>query len=202
MTKYQLTEKLKNQEINLKKDEDLVYVVMLSENMEKCEKLKFNLEGDNSSVKCIVINIGRDSNSFDFEIIPNHIGKHTSSEILVKSALFDKSKTSFIGTIEIDKNASNTSSYLTHNTLLLSDKSSVRTDPRLEIENDDVKAGHAATVGKVSEDMLFYLKSRGIDESTGLMLIVEGFLESAADEIEDLETKELVLGKIKESFLK
>ncbi len=61
--------------------------------------------------------------------------------------------------------------------LLLDKKSSAVAEPKLEIENNEVKASHAASVGKIDDDQIFYLKSRGIDEEEAKSIIVEGFLK-------------------------
>jgi Fe-S cluster assembly scaffold protein SufB len=65
--------------------------------------------------------------------------------------------------------------------LLLDKQSSAVAEPKLEIENNDVKASHAATVGKIDEDQLFYLESRGVNINEAKKLIVEGFLKEVEE---------------------
>jgi len=60
--------------------------------------------------------------------------------------------------------------------LILDDISEATADPKLEIESDDVKASHAATVSKIDEEQIFYLQNRGVDRKKASDLIVEGFL--------------------------
>ena len=79
--------------------------------------------------------------------------------------------------VKIGKEARNTDSFLEMRVLLLDKKSSAVAEPKLEIENNDVKASHAATVGKIDEDQLFYLSSRGVDLDEANKLIINGFLK-------------------------
>ena len=69
-------------------------------------------------------------------------------------------------------------SFLTEKILLLSDEARAEAVPDLEIESDDVKCSHAATISKIPEEQLFYLMSRGLSKFEGESMIVEGFLES------------------------
>jgi len=69
------------------------------------------------------------------------------------------------------------------NVLLVSDRAEADASPRLEIDNDDVKCSHAATVGKIDDEELFYMQSRGLDEEAARNAIVEGFFEPVLDEL-------------------
>src|SRR5690606_25132634 len=85
-----------------------------------------------------------------------------TSRINIKAVLYDKSKFDFEGVLVIPKGASNTDSYLKIDCLVLSEHASARAIPSLEILEDEVKAGHGATIGYVDEDMMTYLTSRGL----------------------------------------
>jgi Fe-S cluster assembly protein SufB len=79
--------------------------------------------------------------------------------------------------VKIAPGATNAKSNVMCDALLLDDYSVSDTYPYIEIEEDRVTVGHEATVGKVGEDLLFYLRSRGLSESEALSLIVLGFVE-------------------------
>ena len=85
--------------------------------------------------------------------------------------------------VKINKNAKKTNAWLAVHLLLLSDKASGRAIPALEILENDIKAGHATTVGKVNDLEMFYLQSRGLSKKQAKQLIVEGFLKSVLDQM-------------------
>ena len=89
------------------------------------------------------------------------------------------------GMIKIDKGANGVDDFLEMRLLLLDDKSQAVAEPKLEIETNEVKASHAATVGKIDEEQVFYLTSRGITGKEAERLIVDGFLNQVVDKIED-----------------
>jgi len=114
---------------------------------------------------------------FDNTSNSHHAAVDTFGDILFKGALRDNSRLGFEGIIKVDHGAQRTDSYLTMNTLFLSEGARANSIPGLEILADDVKCSHAATVGTVQEDQMFYLMSRGINEIEAEKLIVGGFFE-------------------------
>jgi Fe-S cluster assembly protein SufD len=107
----------------------------------------------------------------------HHAAEDTFGDILFKGALRDTSRLGFEGIIKVDHGAQRTDSYLTMNTLFLSEGARANSIPGLEILADDVKCSHGATVGTVQEEQVFYLMSRGIDRIEAEKLIVGGFFE-------------------------
>ena len=79
--------------------------------------------------------------------------------------------------------AAKTDSRQTNHNLLLSDDATIDTKPELEIDADDVKCAHGATIGRLREEELFYLRSRGIDVSTARALLVRAFARDVTDRI-------------------
>lgn len=105
-----------------------------------------------------------------------HKARHTRSETLLRGVAHDSSKIELSGTIIIEKGAQDTNAFLTENILLLSDKAVALAVPNLEIEANEVKCSHAATVAKIPEEHLFYLQSRGLERKVAERLIIDGFL--------------------------
>jgi Fe-S cluster assembly protein SufD len=105
-----------------------------------------------------------------------HRARHTSSRTLLRGAAGGQSRLTLSGTIIIEPGAQNTNAFLTENILLLSDQASAQAVPNLEISANEVKCSHAATVSKIPEEHLFYLRARGIDRLSAQDLIVSGFL--------------------------
>jgi Fe-S cluster assembly protein SufD len=120
---------------------------------------------------------------FDITSNTHHAVPDTHGDILFKGALRDVSRLGFEGVIKVDHLAQRTDSYLTMNTLFLSEGARSNSIPSLEILADDVKCSHGATVGMIDETQVFYLMSRGIDRITAEKLIVAGFFEPVIEEM-------------------
>jgi Fe-S cluster assembly protein SufD len=120
---------------------------------------------------------------FDITSNTHHAVPDTHGNILFKGALRDVSRLGFEGVIKVDHGAQRTDSYLTMNTLFLSEGAKANSIPSLEILADDVRCSHGATVGTVQENEMFYLMSRGIDPITAEKLIVGGFFEPVIEEM-------------------
>lgn len=125
-----------------------------------------------------------DSNQhFDNTSNTRHAAVDTYGDILFKGAVRDVARLGFEGVIKVDHGAQRTDSYLTMNTLFLSEGSKASSIPGLEILADDVKCSHGATVGTVQEQEVFYLMSRGINRIDAEKLIVGGFFEPVIEEM-------------------
>ncbi len=120
---------------------------------------------------------------FDTTSNTRHAAVDTYGDILFKGAVRDVARLGFEGVIKVDHGAQRTDSYLTMNTLFLSEGSKASSIPGLEILADDVRCSHGATVGTVQEEQVFYLMSRGIDRIEAEKLIVGGFFEPVIDEM-------------------
>ena len=122
---------------------------------------RFNLTGDQVS-------------RWDIEII--HAAPNTSSETNIKGVV-DGSAQAFVnGTIKVLPSAVGTQAFLEERILLVSENAKAEAIPNLEIETDQVHCSHAATVGKIDEEELFYLATRGISENSAKEMIASGFL--------------------------
>ena len=101
-------------------------------------------------------------------------GKH--EEVLIKAVVEEGVKLEARGLIKITKNVKNIDVFLRYKVLMLGKNSEATVMPQLEIESDEVKAGHAASIGRVDEEQVFYLMSRGLKRKEAVKLIVEAFL--------------------------
>jgi Fe-S cluster assembly protein SufD len=103
----------------------------------------------------------------------------------------------FTGLVKIKKGSIGANAWFSANLLLLSKKAKGRAVPSLEILENDIKAGHATTVGKVDDQELFYLMSRGLSKIKARDLIIQGFLSGFLQEFPDGKIKEEALKKLK-----
>ncbi len=111
----------------------------------------------------------------DHDTQQNHLAPNTTSDLLYKGALMDESRSVWQGMIYVAPGAIGTDGYQANRNLILSKGSQADSIPGLEILADDVRCTHGATVGKIDEDEIFYLLSRGIPRKEAEQLIVMGF---------------------------
>jgi Fe-S cluster assembly protein SufD len=143
------------------------------------------LEGDGSSSEMLGLYFSDGSQHIDHRSIQEHIGSQTASDLLYKGALKGASRAIYTGTVVIQKGAHLCNAYQTNRNVLLSETAKAHSVPNLEIlSNDPVRCGHAASVGPVDEDQLFYLQSRGISREEAERLIVFGFFREVLDRVE------------------
>ncbi|MFO7584861.1 MAG: Fe-S cluster assembly protein SufD [Anaerolineales bacterium] len=113
----------------------------------------------------------------DHDTQQNHLAPNTSSDLLFKGALKGKSRSVWQGMIYVAPSAQKTDGYQANRNLVLDDQARADSIPGLEILADDVRCTHGATVGKLEEEPLFYLESRGIPRKDAARLVVEGFFD-------------------------
>lgn len=109
-------------------------------------------------------------------IVSQHKVGDTKCRVEVKGTVSNGARVKVKGTVKIDEGASGSDSFLAMKLLMLDDRSSAIAEPELEIENNEVKASHSASVGKIDEEQLFYLESRGVEKRDAENLIIKGFL--------------------------
>ncbi len=112
-----------------------------------------------------------------------HHAPDTSSSIVSKSVAQGEGRTSYRGLVEIHEGAKRVKSTVVCDALLLDDHARSDTYPYMNISEDDAQIGHEASVSKIGEDQLFYLQSRGIEESEAMAMIVRGFIEPISKEL-------------------
>lgn len=127
----------------------------------------------------------------DHDTQQNHLAPHTTSDLLFKGALKDRSRSVWQGMIYVAPGAQKTDGYQANRNLTLSPKARADSIPGLEILADDVRCTHGATVGKIDPTQVFYARSRGIPYAEAERLIVEGFFDPIMQRIpfEDVRTR-------------
>ena len=112
-----------------------------------------------------------------------HLAPHTTSQILSKSVSKGTGRASYRGLVRINRGAHHTKSHVRCDALLLDEHARTDTYPTIRVEENQTEVGHEATVSKVGDEQLFYLMSRGLDESEAYSLIVNGFIEPITREL-------------------
>jgi len=107
-----------------------------------------------------------------------HVAKDTFSRTIIRGVIDGTASTNYEGMVKIQQGAKNTDTDLKAHMILLSKTAHAKAIPRLDVSENEVKAGHGATVGRIDEEQLFYIMSRGLNLVQAKHIIVKGFLES------------------------
>ena len=131
-----------------------------------------------------------DDQHFDHRSVQDHAAPNCTSDLLYKGALRDESRAVYSGWVHVRPGAQKTDAMQTSRNIVLSEHAKADAIPNLEIEANDVRCGHAASVGPVDEDAIFYLESRGIPRAEAERLIVTGFFQEVLDRVTIDEVRE------------
>jgi Fe-S cluster assembly protein SufD len=132
----------------------------------------------------------------DNQIKVSHNATDCKSFQLYKGILDDEAKAGFHGHVVVQPDAQRTNAYQTNRNILLTDKAVVNTKPFLEIYADDVQCSHGATVGRLDEDELFYMRTRGITADEARLLQQMAFAYEVLERITSSELRERVLSLV------
>ena len=135
------------------------------------------LEGTGGTTRLLAVYFGSGSRMVDFRTVQEHRAPRTTSELLFKGAVANRSRAVYSGLIRVEKGASGTNAFQTNRNLVLHEGARADSVPNLEIEDNDVRCSHASAVGPIAEDQRFYLASRGVPPEVGDRLITLGFLD-------------------------
>lgn len=152
-------------------------------------KIETVLKGDNSSTEKTGVWYPVDDQHIDISLHVKHVGDNTKCDMDSRAVVDDKARSVYEGLQKVGNSAEDTKSFQDEKALMLSDDAEVDASPKLMIENPDVEASHAASAGKVPEDELHYMESRGISENKSERLVVKGFFEPVMEQIELPELK-------------
>jgi len=142
------------------------------------------------------LNLAEDGQHLDITMETHHAVPHTSCQPLFKSIARGRSKAVVQGKLVVERDAQKTDAKFMHQGLMLSDEAEILSKPELEIYADDVVCGHGSTCGRLDEDSLFYLLSRGIPKAQAETMLVRGFIAELLDIVEDEELNEALQGVV------
>ena len=183
---------LADQRARLDKDASLrLFNVTLGARFSKT-RVEASLQGEGSDAELKAIYFASGEQFFDFHTLQDHQVGNTRSDLLFKGALQDVARTVYAGLIRIEKGAARSDAYQANRNLVLSDHAKATSIPMLEIDNNDVRCTHGATVGPIDPNHLFYLRSRGIPERTAMRMLVQGFFGQVLDRIPFEQARKLV----------
>ena len=146
-------------------------------------QVETTIGGEHGDVQMLGLYFASGDQHFDMRTLQDHAAPRSTSDLLYKGALRDRSHTVYSGLIRVEPQAEKTDAYQANRNLVLSDHAKADSKPELEILNNDVRCTHGSTVGQVDDEQLFYLESRGISHDDAQRLIVEGFFEDVINRV-------------------
>lgn len=141
------------------------------------------LKGKGSTSDAKVISVGTGTQQMSLTTQAVHFGKSSDSDMVTRAVMKDSASAIINGITKIEHGATKANGVQTEKVLMLSPKARGDANPILLIDEDDVTAGHAASVGQVNPEMVYYLMSRGISKQDAERLIIYGFLAPVVSEI-------------------
>ena len=132
----------------------------------------------------------------DNQVIIEHIKGNTTANELYKGILDGKSRSVFHGSIIVREDAKGVNAYQVDKNLLLSKEAEAYTKPAFWVYTDDVRCGHGAACGQIDDEALFYLRSRGMDETTARNFVIHGFVAEVIDSIKQDQLRDHISGLV------
>jgi Fe-S cluster assembly protein SufD len=147
-------------------------------------RMETDINGAGASARVTGAYAASGKQHIDYDTTQEHAAPHTTSDLAFRGVLRDRATAVWSGMIKVDPGAQRTDAFQESRNLLLTDGAHADAIPGLEIEANDVRCTHAATVARLDEGQIFYLQSRGLDRADAEHLLVGGFLEVIAGRLE------------------
>ena len=160
----------------------------------KTGKSEIVIELNREGTRVLVLGLiqSTDQDDLQLKVTTVHQAPNTHAETMIYGLICDQAQAQIKGLIQIKKQAQRVTDFLTERILLLSPNARAIAEPELEIEADEVRASHAATVSSLDKTELFYLMSRGVSAAEGERLITDGFINQVLLRIDDAKIRQQV----------
>ena len=155
-------------------------------------RMETNLAGPGSEARVTGGYAAGAGQHIDYDTTQEHAAPNTNSDLAFRGVLAAGATAVWRGMIRVDPGAQQTDAFQESRNLLLSPDAHADAIPGLEIEADDVRCTHAAAIAQIDRDQLFYLTSRGLSPAAAKSVIVEGFLESLVERLDEGPVREQV----------
>jgi Fe-S cluster assembly protein SufD len=168
----------------VERDAELDWVAGGFGSMKGKTRIENDLAGQGATSRVTGAYFADGTQHLDYDTLQKHLAPNTTSDFAFKGALRDKATSVWRGMIRVEADAQKTNAYQENRNLLLSPQAHADSIPGLEIEANDVRCTHGATVSQVDRDELFYCMARGLSRGEAERLIVRGFYQEIFDRIE------------------
>lgn len=164
--------------------------------------VEIELRGDDSTADLEAVYLGDGKRRLDFNYVIRQRGKRTSATMNVHGALSDKCDKIFRGTLDFQRGAKGSTGHELEEVIILSEGTRNRSVPLMLAAEDEVDGHHAVSIGRLDEEKIFYLMSRGLDKSEAERLIVEAAFNPVIDKIDDENLRSELLEKLQRRLSK
>ena len=162
--------------------------------------LNVAVQGENCETNLNGLYLVHGSQHVDNHTYVDHIAPNCNSRENYKGVMDDQSTAVFNGKVMVQTNAQKINAFQSNQNILLSDDATINSKPELEIYADDVQCAHGSTTGQLDEEAVFYLRSRGISETSAKKMMIKAFLFDVLGDIKLNSFKEHVEGLVEEKF--
>ncbi|MCU0435090.1 MAG: Fe-S cluster assembly protein SufD [Bacteroidia bacterium] len=154
--------------------------------------LNVEIAGEHAEAHLYGLYLPSGNSVVDNHTLVDHQVPNCMSNELYKGVMYDHSQAVFNGKIYVQRDAQKTNAFQNNKNILLSDDASINTKPQLEIYADDVKCSHGTSTGRMDEEALFYLRTRGIGEDNARKLLVNAFAEEVVNAVPHEELRNYI----------
>lgn len=147
----------------------------------------FDIQSPGVNLEIYGLYIGKKSDQFHIKTFQNHKVGESTSNLGIKGVFFDQAKFFYQGLIRMEKDAQKSHAYQKNQNLILSDEAFVSSEPKLEILANDVFCTHGSTTGRLNEEQIYYLQTRGLSKKQAENLLIKGFIKEIEEKIDCLK---------------
>jgi len=158
--------------------------------------LNVAINGEHAEIHMHGLFIAKDGHLIDNHSLVEHNVPNCFSNELYKGIIADGGTGVFNGKIFVKQDAQKTNAYQSNKNILMGENSTMNTKPQLEIYADDVKCSHGTTTGKLDEEALFYLQTRGLNEAVARKVLLGAFAAEISDTVKDTAFRTLLEGRL------
>lgn len=185
----------------LERSAELELVTLNSEGQVVQVEVDVQMAGPGARAVVNGVYVGRNRENFNFLTHQDHRIGDTNTDLYFAGTLSGRSNANYLGKIKIAENAQRSDAYQTNRNLVLNRGVRVNSSPKLEISANDVRCSHGATTARVSDEEMFYLRSRGISADQSRVLLADGFLEQVRGRITNAALKEAFAARLNWSLM-
>lgn len=176
------------------------FLIFLTGKKDYSGDVKVIIKGKDADVQILGVIIGAGKQKINLYTLQEHEKERSISDLFIKSVLFEEARLNYQGLIKIDKYAQHSNAYQKNQNILMSKTAWADSRPYLEILANDVRCTHGATVGRLDENQLYYLKTRGLGQDSAKKLLLNGFFQEIFDRISDNQLVDQLVNQTKKSL--
>lgn len=158
--------------------------------------IKVDLAGEGAEFHLWALHVAAGENRTSINVTVNHLAPECTSRQTIKGIAGGSATGSFVGLIRVAQDAQRTDAAQRSQNLQLSDKAHIYTRPQLEIYADDVRCSHGATVGRLDEEAIYYMRQRGVSEAEARRMQLQGFAGEIVNHCESVDYRTMIGEKI------